>query len=81
LWSLITGVFKGLWALVRFYGGYPIRGEAKTDATFWSRGPRSTPPAGPAGPVALGSVAFAPPVVSLIKPKRRRPSPWARTAA
>ncbi|MFD3729837.1 hypothetical protein, partial [Streptomyces sp. NPDC058671] len=81
LWSLITGVFKGLWAIVRFYGGYPMRGEARTDATFWSRGTRSTIPAGPAGPVARGSVAFAPPVVSLIKPKRRRPSPWARTAA
>ncbi|MFI8903917.1 hypothetical protein ACIGO7_37935, partial [Streptomyces virginiae] len=81
LWSAITAVFKGLWSIVRFYGGYEMKGEAKSDAGFFKRGTRSTQ-AGTAGPaVPLGSVAFAPPVVSLTKPKSRRPSPWARHAA
>ncbi|WP_329449431.1 hypothetical protein OG906_43540 (plasmid) [Streptomyces sp. NBC_01426] len=80
LWSVLVTLSKAIWSVLRFYGGYETRGEARSDAGFLRAGTRLIHTGGPA-PVALGSVAFAPPRVSLVKPRRRRPSARARRAA
>ncbi|MFF8996180.1 hypothetical protein ACF09H_40930 [Streptomyces sp. NPDC014983] len=66
--------------VVRFYAGRELRGEPRSDATWFRPGkPTSGPDKAPA--IAMASIALAPPKVSLVKPQRRQPSPWARHAA
>ncbi|THA28458.1 hypothetical protein [Streptomyces sp. A1547] len=81
LWGALVSLAKAVRAVARFYGGYETRGEARSDATFFRAGTRliQNGPAGPA--VQLGSIALAPPKVSLVKPKRRQPSARARRVA
>jgi hypothetical protein len=77
----LASIFRAIWAVLRFYGGYEMRGEPRSTATFWQPGrPLTTGPVAPEN-VSLASVAAAPPKVSLVKPVRRQPSPWARNAA
>ncbi|MFD3716252.1 hypothetical protein [Streptomyces sp. NPDC058677] len=77
----LVSVFRAIWAVLRFYGGYEMRGEPRSTATFLRPGrPLTTGPVVPED-VSLASVAAASPKVSLVKPTRRQPSPWARKAA
>ncbi|WP_329307843.1 ATP-binding protein (plasmid) [Streptomyces sp. NBC_01260] len=80
LWGGLVALFKAVWAIARFYGGRELRGEPRSNATFFRAGTRRTDPLD-APAVQLGSIAFAPPRVSLVKTPRRQPSPWARNAA
>ncbi|MFD9226194.1 hypothetical protein ACFWDI_40855 [Streptomyces sp. NPDC060064] len=80
LWGGVVGVFKVLWFTLRFYGGRELRGEPRSDATFFRAGTRTTR-TGDTAAVTMASVALAPPRVSLVKPQRRRPRPWAVGAA
>ncbi|EST17856.1 hypothetical protein [Streptomyces niveus] len=79
--GLLRGTLKLVGGLLRFTGrflsGRELSGKPKSTATFLKSGSKLT--AAPAA--ALGSVAFAPPRVSLVKPRRRQPSPWASKAA
>lgn len=80
LGALFKGTGGTLRVVARFVGGREMWGEPKSDAKFFRSGRRIEPAGLPAA--QLGSVAFAPPRVSLVKPRRRRqPSPWARTTA
>ncbi|MER7659815.1 hypothetical protein [Streptomyces albidoflavus] len=79
LFGTIAALFKAVWAILRFYGGRELRGEPRSDATWFRAGTPTTPVKAPV--VSMESVALAPPKVSLVKPKRRQPSPWARQAA
>ncbi|MFF5914303.1 hypothetical protein ACFY8R_11690 [Micrococcus luteus] len=79
LWGGLVTLAKAVWGVVRFYGGRELRGEPRSTATFFKAGaPIGTPVA---QVVSMASVALAPPKVSLVKPRRRQPSPWARNAA
>ncbi|MGW1365053.1 hypothetical protein ACWCQP_47705 [Streptomyces chartreusis] len=80
LYGGVRGLVLAVWAVIRFYGGYEMRGEARSDATFWRAGTPRDQPAQPEA-VQMATVAAAPPKVSLVKPKRRQPSPWARNTA
>lgn len=80
LWGGLVALFKTLRVVVRFYGGRELRGEPRSNATFFRAGTRRTDPLD-APAVQLGSIAFAPPRVSLVKAPRRQPSPWARDTA
>ncbi|MGP3636456.1 hypothetical protein ACTU45_24395 [Streptomyces sp. 24-1644] len=80
LWGGLVALCKAVWAVARFYGGRELRGEPRSNATFFRAGTRRTDPLD-APAVQLGSIAFAPPRVSLVKAPRRQPSPWARNAA
>ncbi|MGW6484576.1 hypothetical protein ACWGDS_43320 [Streptomyces sp. NPDC055059] len=75
----LASLARGLWAVLRFYGGRELRGEPRSNATFFRAGTLTTPVMAPA--VSMESVALAPPKVSLVKPVRRQPSPWAQHAA
>ncbi|MCX4871094.1 MULTISPECIES: hypothetical protein [unclassified Streptomyces] len=79
LWGGLTALFKAARAIVRFYGGRELHGPARSTATFWAAGTRIEK--GDDQAVSMGSVAFAPPRISLIKQPRRAPSLWARKAA
>ncbi|MDJ0347279.1 hypothetical protein QMK19_39505 [Streptomyces sp. H10-C2] len=82
--AVVGGIFRALWSIlrfvVRFLAGRELYGEPKSDATFFKAGTGPSHEAlatAKALPVAqLGSVAAAP-AVSLTKPARRTPSPWA----
>ncbi|MFJ2774904.1 hypothetical protein [Streptomyces sp. NPDC087300] len=77
LWGGLRSLAKTLWAILRFLGGYELRGEPRSTATFVRSGiPTDRPDKAPAS--AMGSVAALDPRVSLIKPRRRQPSRWAR---
>ncbi|MEU1503071.1 hypothetical protein [Streptomyces sp. NPDC005732] len=75
----VVGVLRAVWAVLRFYGGREMRGGPKSTATFFRAGAPATRPA--VAPVSMASVAAPPARVSLVKPKRRQPSPWARRTA
>ncbi|MEU3084707.1 hypothetical protein ABZ697_30950 [Streptomyces albidoflavus] len=79
LYKAIRSLVMFVWALIRFYGGRELRGPARSTATVWAAGTRIRKDDDQA--VALGSVAFAPPRISLIKQPRRAPSLWARKVA
>ncbi|WP_435611239.1 hypothetical protein [Streptomyces sp. C10-9-1] len=79
LWGGVVALAKAVRAVARFYGGRELRGEPRSTATFFKAGtPIGTPVA---QVVSMASIALAPPKVSLVKPRRRQPSPWARNAA
>lgn len=82
LWGGLVMLAKALWAIIRFYGGAQMWGEKKSDARFFRAGTRSIQ-TGHANPMAaLGSIAMAPPRVSLTKPRsHRRPGKRARQFA
>ncbi|MFF7373615.1 hypothetical protein [Streptomyces tricolor] len=81
LWRAVVGLVGVVWSVVRFYGGRELRGEPRSDATFLRPG-RPVQAPGPVAPaVSLESIAAAPPKVSLVKPRRRAPRPWARSTA
>ncbi|MFI7143184.1 hypothetical protein ACIBQ5_37505 [Streptomyces massasporeus] len=82
LFGAVVTLLKALWAVLRFYGGRELRGEPRSDATFLRSG-RLTAPAGApqVEAVAMESIALAPPKVSLVKPVRRQPRPWAVATA
>lgn len=79
LFGSFRAIARIVWAILRFYGGRELRGEPRSDATFFRAGTPTTRVQAPA--VSMASVAAAPPKVSLVKPQRRQPSPWARNAA
>ncbi|MBM7057158.1 hypothetical protein [Streptomyces durocortorensis] len=79
LYKAVRSLVLFVWALVRFYGGRELRGPARSTATFWAAGTRIEK--GDDQAAAMGSVAFAPPRISLIKQPRRAPSLWARKVA
>ncbi|MFJ5851290.1 hypothetical protein ACIQGX_40885, partial [Streptomyces sp. NPDC092903] len=79
LWGSLVALAKAVRSVVRFYGGRELWGEHRSTATFWSAGTRIEKDDDQA--VVLGSIAFAPPRISLIKQPRRAPSLWARKAA
>ncbi|MER7050378.1 hypothetical protein ABT391_36735 [Streptomyces jumonjinensis] len=80
LYRAVRRLFRAARLVLRFYGGRELRGEPKSNATFFRTGTRTEPPAGL--PVAqLGSIPFAPAPVSLVKAPRRQPRPWARDTA
>ncbi|MFD7186300.1 hypothetical protein ACFV90_40855, partial [Streptomyces sp. NPDC059904] len=79
LFKALGSLARGLWAVLRFYGGRELRGEPRSNATFFRAGTLTTPVMAPA--VSMESVALAPPKVSLVKPVRRQPSPWAQHTA
>ncbi|MFE6189824.1 hypothetical protein ACFQ6U_35955 [Streptomyces sp. NPDC056465] len=79
LWGGLTALFKAVWAVARFYGGRELRGGPRTNATVLKAGTRSLRPETTSAPAEMGSVAFAPPRVSLVK--KPKPRPWARDAA
>ncbi|MFF2902849.1 hypothetical protein [Streptomyces sp. NPDC057966] len=83
LWGGLTALVKGVRAVVRFYGGRELWGGPRSNATFLRAGTRRTDGTDPLAPPAaeLGSIAFAPPRVSLVKVPRRKPSLWARNTA
>jgi len=76
--SAFGGLYKALRAVLRFVGGRELWGKPKSTATFLGAGTRLTTLTDQAPATALGSVALAPPKVSLVK---RQPSPWARKTA
>ncbi|WP_369361231.1 hypothetical protein, partial [Streptomyces sp. cg2] len=79
----LQGVFKGIgWVLRtigRYLSGRPMAGEPRSTATFWHGGVRTDTAQQAA--VALGSIALAPPKVSLVKPTPSTAQQWARRAA
>ncbi|WP_327180462.1 hypothetical protein OG599_35335 (plasmid) [Streptomyces sp. NBC_01335] len=79
LWGGLVALFKAVWAVARFYGGRELRGGARTNATVLKAGTRSLRTETTSAPAEMGSVAFAPPRVSLVK--KPQPRPWARDAA
>ncbi|WP_432112583.1 hypothetical protein [Streptomyces sp. YPW6] len=79
VWSFLTFLARTVRAVARFYGGRELHGPARSTATFWTAGTRIDKDDDQAA--ALGSVAFAPPRISLIKQPRRAPSLWARKVA
>ncbi|MFJ3914476.1 hypothetical protein [Streptomyces vinaceus] len=79
--SAVVALFKGLWSVVRFYGGREMHGEPRSDATFWRAGTKTTDPRQILTVAELGSIAAAGPRVSLVKPARRQPSHRARQIA
>ncbi|MFD5223894.1 hypothetical protein ACFWMH_40260, partial [Streptomyces tendae] len=80
LFGSIRALALAVWAVLRFYGGRELRGEPRSTATFLRAGTPLDRPA-VAQAVSMASVAAAAPKVSLVKPVRRQPSPWARNAA
>ncbi|MGW6708082.1 hypothetical protein ACWGDE_24760 [Streptomyces sp. NPDC054956] len=80
LWEVLVTVAKVVAGIFRFYTGRELRGEPRSDAGFFRAG-TYTVQTRPAGLVAdLGSIAMAPPRISLVKP-RRGPSARARRFA
>lgn len=79
LYGGARGLVLAVWAVIRFYGGYEMRGEPRSDATFWSAGTPRTQQQGPAETVQMATIAAPAPKVSLVK--KRRPRPWARNTA
>ncbi|MFF7013244.1 hypothetical protein ACFY9Y_35120 [Streptomyces fimicarius] len=79
LWGGLVTLATSVWAIARFYGGRELRGGPRTDAGFLRAGTRSLKPDTVQAPAAqLGSVAWVPPRVSLVK--KPPPRPWARDA-
>ncbi|MFF2813872.1 hypothetical protein ACFVT2_43300, partial [Streptomyces sp. NPDC058000] len=79
-WSLAKFLYRAARSTARFYGGRELRGPARSTATAWSAGTR-VQREDQEDAAAMGSVAWAPPRISLVKQPRRQPSPWARKAA
>ncbi|MFJ8677722.1 hypothetical protein [Streptomyces sp. NPDC093589] len=76
---------RGAWLfvafVVRFLSGKELHGESRSDARFLKAGTRTTTPTDQEQAVALGSIALAPPKVSLIKRPVPRPRKWAQRGA
>ncbi|MFF4709734.1 hypothetical protein [Streptomyces sp. NPDC001297] len=78
-------LYKVLRAIARFYAGRELNGRARSDATWLGAGTLTSQPKkahkSSRTTSRLGSVAAPAPKVSLVKPRRRQPSPWARRTA
>ncbi|MCX4581450.1 hypothetical protein OHB41_51825 [Streptomyces sp. NBC_01571] len=81
LYGTVRGLVLAVWAVLRFYGGRELRGEPRSDATFLRSGKLTSAGAPQVEAVAMESIALAPPRVSLVKPQRRQPRPWALATA
>lgn len=81
LYGTIRALVLAVWFVVRFYGGRELRGDPRSNATFLRAGTRTAQPGDAVPAVDMASVALAPPRVSLDKPQRRQPRPWARNTA
>ncbi|MGW1379544.1 hypothetical protein ACWD6P_35490, partial [Streptomyces sp. NPDC002446] len=81
LYGTVRALVLAVWAVLRFYGGRELRGEPRSDATFLRSGKLTAADAPQAEPVAMASVALAPPKVSLVKVQPRQPRPWAVSTA
>ncbi|MGW1675684.1 hypothetical protein [Streptomyces sp. NPDC002324] len=78
-YGAVRALVLAVWAVLRFFGGYEMRGEPRSDATFLRAGTPRTTQAAAVETVQMATIAAPAPKVSLVK--KRRPRPWARNTA